>query len=460
MRTLICGGEIVLPSGVITADLLIADERIAAVGEGLAEVLSSDSTIDASGKLILPGLIDAHVHMPWKSETFSSGDDFGSGTRAAGWGGVTTIIDFAIPKQGESLTVAIDKRRQEAMGSCYTDFALHAVINHFTSALDKEIAAVVKAGVPSFKLYMLYPGLALSDGEIYQIMRWVKEAGGLVGIHAENGAIVDALTTLLVDRGDTDPAYHYASRPQFVEAEAINRMLFLNQVVAGKMFFVHVSSQDSLAFIAQAKHRGQRVYAETCPHYLLLTAEKCAGPEGYLFLVSPSLKSAADVESLWTGCANGTIDFVSTDHCPFSRSQKAEHKDDFSKIPNGLPGVETRLPLLFTEGYENRGLSLEKIVQLTSYNPARTLGLYPRKGTLQVGSDADLVILDARRETVLSHQTLHMHVDWSPYEGQVVHGIPDFVMRRGEILVEQGMWKADQARGMFIPRVLEGTYDG
>jgi len=459
MRTMICGGKIVLPDGTITADLLVADEKIAFVGKDLAASFSADRTVDATDKFILPGLIDAHVHMPWKRDSFSSGDDFSSGTRAAVWGGVTTIIDFAIPADGEPLSVAVDKRRQEAIGSCYTDFAFHAVINHFSSTLVEEIAAVVKAGIPSFKLYMLYPGLALNDGEIYEIMRWVKQAGGLIGIHAENGAIIDTLTALLVDRGNTNSAYQYASRPQFVESEAINRMLFLNHIVDGKMFFVHVSSQDSLALIAQAKHQGDRVYAETCPHYLLLTAEKCAGPDGYLFLVSPSLKNKADVETLWAGCEDGTVDFVSTDHCPFSRTQKAEHKDDFSKIPNGLPGVETRLPLMITEGYENRHLSLERIVQLTSYNPARILGLYPRKGTLQVGSDADLVILDTERETVLSYRTLHMHVDWSPYEGRTVRGFPDLVMRRGEILVEQGAWVADQARGRFIPRVVEGIED-
>ncbi len=454
MRTLICGGKIVFPDGMITADLLVSDEKIAAMGKALATSFSADRTVDATGKFILPGLIDSHVHMPWKSDSFSSGDDFSSGTRAAIWGGVTTIIDFAIPERGEPLSVAVDKRRKEAIESCYTDFAFHAVINRFTSTLAEEIAAVIKAGIPSFKLYMLYPGLALSDGEIYQIMRWVKQAGGLVGIHAENGAIVDTLTALLVARGKTGPAYHYASRPQLVEAEAINRMLFLNRIVGGRMFFVHVSSQDSIALIAQAKHQGQQVYAETCPHYLLLTAEKCAGSEGYLFLVSPSLKNAADVESLWTGCEDGTVDFVSTDHCPFSRTQKAEHKDDFPKIPNGLPGVETRLPLMVTEGYEKRHLSLERIVQLTSYNAARILGLYPQKGTLQVGSDADLVVLNTEKEHVLSYRTLHMNVDWSPYEGHTVRGFPDLVMRRGEILIDRGVWVADESRGMFIPRVL------
>lgn len=220
------------------------------------------------------------------------------------------------------------------------------------------------------------------------------------------------------------------------------------------MFFVHVSSRDSIALIAQAKHQGQRVYAETCPHYLLLTAEKCAGSEGYLFLVSPSLKDTTDVESLWTACEDGIVDFVSTDHCPFTRTQKAEHKNNFPKIPNGLPGVETRLPLMFTEGHENRHISLEKIVQLTSYNQARILGLYPRKGTLQVGSDADLVILNTEKGHALSYQTLHMSVDWSPYEGYTVRGFPDLVMRRGEIMIDRGVWAADQPRGVFIPRVL------
>jgi dihydropyrimidinase len=367
-----------------------------------------DQIIDATDKLIFPGLIDAHVHMPWKLGEFASTDDFTSGTRAAVYGGVTTIIDFAIPEKGESLSKAIENRRKEAEGFCYTDFGFHVAINHFRESLVEEIQEMVKAGVPSFKIYMLYPGLQLRDGEIYQIMQWVKKAGGLIGVHAESNDITDFLITRFVNQSRLDPYYHYLSRPDFVEAEAVQRILFLNQVVNGKLYFVHVSSSISLELINEAKNQGQKVYTETCPQYLILTSKKYKESEGYLFLASPSFKTTTDCEALWKGVENGKVDFVSTDHCPFSCSQKGKYKDNFTKIPNGLPGVETRLPLLITEGFWHRHIPLERIVQVMSYNPARILGLYPGKGTLQAGSDADLVILDPDTEFVIQSKKLHI----------------------------------------------------
>lgn len=452
MRILIHNGKIVLHTGIIHGDLLIENEKVIAMGMGLKGLSKVDQVIDATDKLIIPGLIDAHVHMPWKIGDFHSTDDFTTGTYAAAHGGVTTIIDFAIPEKGESISEAVQKRRKEAEGSCYIDFGFHAVINYFDKSLLEEIQKVVRGGVPSFKLYMLYPGLQLRDGEIYQIMQWVKQAGGLIGIHAENGDIIDHLINNFVAQGKLDAYYHYLSRPAFVEAEAIQQILFLNQVVDGKLYFVHVSSSISLELINEAKNRGQEVYAETCPHYLLLTAEKYKELDGHLFLVSPSLKTLDDCEALWEGVKNGKVDFISTDHCPFNCAQKGKYKDDFTKVPNGLPGVETRLPLLITEGFWQRHVPLERIVKLTSYNPARIFGLYPRKGTLQVGSDADLVIFDSDTEFVIQSEKLHMNVDWSPYKGYRCRGFPSLVMQRGEILYRQGEWIADRPRGKFIVR--------
>ncbi len=450
--TLIHGGTVVLPTGASPCDLAIAGERITAMGWDLSGLGPFQRTIDATGRFILPGLIDAHVHLPWESDGVSSGDDFSSGTKAAICGGVTTIIDFAVPIAGESVFTAVERRIDEAQGSCYTDFSLHAAVTHFDASLPDEIAKVVERGITSFKLYMLYPGLRLNSGEIHQIMRWVKEAGGLIGIHAENGDIIHTLRTLFLNQGHKTPFYHYLSSPALVEADAVNQMLFLNEHVGGRLYFVHVSAGESLALIARAKARGQTVYAETCPHYLALTAEEYKRPDGYLFLVSPSLKSAEDREALWDGVMNGAVDFVSTDHCPFSRAQKEGHKDDFTAVPNGMPGVETRLPILLTEGYWRRHVSLERIVELTSYNPARVFGLFPRKGALQPGSDADLVIVDLDKEWTLRHGDLHMNVDWSPYEGWKCRGFPELVMRRGEILYEGGEWIADSAQGQFIAR--------
>jgi len=452
MKFLIRGGKIVLSNGIIIADLLVVDEKIAAMGKDLAASFPVDRTIDATGKFIFPGLIDAHVHLPWESDGVSSGDDFSSGTKAAICGGVTTIIDFAVPVAGESITVAVERRIDEAEGACYTDFSLHAAVTYFDASLPEEIARVVERGITSFKLYMLYPGLRLDSGEIYQIMHWVKEAGGLIGVHAENGDIIHTRRALFLNQGHKEPFYHYLSSPAVVEADAVNQILFLNEHVGGRLYFVHVSAGESLALIARAKDRGQTVYAETCPHYLTLTAEEYKRPDGYLFLVSPSLKSTDDCDALWNGVISGAVDFISTDHCPFSREQKKAHKDDFTAVPKGIPGVETRLPILLTEGYWRRHVPLERIVALTSYNPARVFGLFPRKGTLQPGSDADLVILDLEREWVLRHDKLHMNVDWSPYEGWKCRGFPELVMRRGEIMYERGEWIADSAHGQFITR--------
>jgi dihydropyrimidinase len=457
MRILVCGGKVALHTGVFACDLVIEGGRVTAMGSSLTALGPFDRTIDATGRLILPGLIDAHVHLPWKTGGLRSQDDFASGTRAAAWGGVTTVIDLAIPVQGESLLSTVRRRREEAEDSSYTDFSLHAVINYFDESLAEEIPRVVQEGMPSFKLYMLYPGLQVRDGEIYQIMQWVKQAGGLVGVHAENGDIIDVLTHHLVINGKLSPPNHYSSRPAFVETEAIQRVLFLNRVVDGRLYFVHVSTGGSLVLINKARQEGQRVYAETCPHYLLLTAKRYEEPEGHLFLVSPSLKTAMDREALWKGVADGGVDFISTDHCPFSRAQKERYKDDFTKVPNGLPGVEARLPLLVTEGYWHRHMSLERIVQLTSYNPARIFGLYPRKGTLQVGSDADLVVFNLDDEFTLSNVHLHSNVDWSPYEGYRCRGRPELVMRRGEVLWQGGEWVTERPRGEFIPRWIDAA---
>ena len=452
MKIIFHNGNIVAPGGVNHGDLIVEDELISAIGSNLGRKGQFDKVIDASDKFIIPGLIDAHVHMPWESDGVSSGDDFASGTRAAVYGGVTTIIDFAVPQVGESPSAAVQRRLKEANGACYTDFSIHAVINHFDESLPAEITRLVQRGIPSFKLYMLYPGLKLNSGEIYQAMSLVKDAGGMIMVHAEDGGIIQVLRNQFSKEGKRAPIYHYLSSPAIAEAAAVNQMLFLNKDVGGKLYFVHVSSAASLGLISQARKGGQAVYAETCPHYLTLTAEEYKHSNGYLFIVCPSLKTAEDRDALWAGIVNGEVNVVSTDHCPFTKVQKEEHRENFTAVPPGLPGVETRLPLLLTGGYWQRHVPLKRIVELTSYNPARIFGLFPKKGALQVGSDADLVVLDMNKEWILRHDNLHMNVDWSPYEGYSCHGAVDLVMRRGEILYESGEWMINSARGLSIPR--------
>jgi len=445
MLTVVRGGTVVTPTGCFAADILIEEGVIAGIGRGW----SADVEVDARGCLVLPGLVDPHVHMGFRSGEFVSSDDFDTGSRAAAFGGVTTIIDFAVPEEGEPLDTALARRLGEAAGRCHVDYEVHVAIPQVRNSLPEEIQRCAKRGASTFRLYMVYPGMELSDGDLYTILHLVREKGGLVRVHAENSSIIKVRQAEFVKEGATTAYHHYLSRPEFVEEEAVARMLAIQRETGCPVYFNHVSTGAALRLIQRAKCEGQRVFAELCPQYLFLTAEVYRGPDGPLYLASPAFKSEADRLELWRGLKLGMVDTIGTDHCPYTREQKMKYAGDFTRVPNGVPGVETTLPLLFTE-WRRRGWPLEELVALTSHRPSRIFGLYPRKGTIQPGADADIVVFDPEHEWEIRAKSLHMNVDWNPYEGFKCTGRVKTVLLRGQVLIEEGEWKGRPGAGQRV----------
>lgn len=451
MSIVITGGKIVNPTGCFDADVLIEGEKIVNVGKHL----SGDIRIDARGCFVLPGLVDPHVHMGFQSGEFVSTDDFETGTRAAAYGGVTTIIDFALPETEETLDEALLRRFKEASGHCYVDYEVHVAIPQLRESLPDEIKRCIKLGVSTFRLYMVYPGLELSDGELYTILRIVKDNGGMVRVHAENSAIIKIKQAEYLSKGTTSAFYHYLSRPEFVEKEAVSRLILIQRETGCPVYFNHISTAEALHHIWQAKGEGQLVFAELCPQYLFFSADVYRRQEGFLYLTSPAFKSEENRLALWDCLERNMVDAIGTDHCPYTVQQKKKYSNNFTMIPNGIPGVETTLPLLYTE-WCKRGWPLEKLVALTSYQPSRIFGLYPKKGIIQPGSDADIVIYDPDEVWEIHADLLHMNVDWNPYEGFMCQGKVKTVLLRGKIIIEDGEWKGISRSGK---RVKEGGLD-
>ena len=450
MKVIVKGGTIVTPIGSYRADVLIENGVITNIGKNVGKTKQANTKeINARDCLIFPGLVDPHVHMGFKWGEFTSSDDFESGTRAAAYGGVTTIIDFAVPEKEESLDAALNKRLNEANGHCYVDFGIHVAISEVRNSLGEEIQRCIKQGVFAFRLYTVYSGLKLSDKELYTVLRLIKEKNGLARVHAENYSIIEAKQEEFVKKNLTTPYYHYLSRPDFVEEEAVARLLIIQKETDCPIYFNHISTKGALYFIQQAKSQGQQVFAETCPQYLFLSASLYQRPTGYLYLVSPSLKEDTDRLALWRGLELGIVDAIGTDHCPYTIEQKKRYADNFTLIPNGMPGVETTLPLLFTE-WLRRKLPLEKLVALISLNPARIFRLYPRKGVIQPGADGDIVVFDPRHEWEIRNDSLHMNVDWNPYEGFKCTGKVRTVLLRGKVLIEEGEWQEKSKTGRYI----------
>jgi len=446
MRVVVKDGIVVNPTGCFKADILIEHGVIIGVGKNYA----ADTEIDARNCLVLPGLVDPHVHMGFKSGEFISSDDFESGTRAAAYGGVTTIIDFAVPEKEESLDTALSRRLQEAAGHCYVDYEIHVAITCVRDSLSAEIQKCLEQGVSVFRLYTVYPELKLDEGDFYIVMSLVKDMGGMVRVHAENASIIEIKQNRFLKEAATDPYSHYLSRPAFVEEETVARLLILQRETGCPIYFNHISTSAALQLIQQAKAKGQRVYAETCPQYLFLTADVYQKPNGFLYLVSPAFKSEEDRKALWRGIELGVVDTIGTDHCPYTKEQKAKYAlYDFTRVPNGIPGIETTLPLLFTE-WQRRGWPLEKLVALVSYNPSRIFGLLPRKGLIQPGADADIVVFDPMHEWEIRANSLHMNVDWNPYEGFKCIGKVKTVLLRGEVIIEEGEWKSKACIGQKV----------
>jgi len=456
MRTLITNGTVVGAGGSQSADVLVDGETIAAIGHDLAAAgLTADQTIDATGKYVLPGAIDVHTHMELPFGGTFAKDTFETGTRAAAFGGTTTIVDFAVQSRGRSLRDGLDAWHAKAEGHALVDYGFHMIMSDVNAETLKEMDTLVGEGVPDFKLFTAYPGVFYSDdGQIYRAMQRTALNGGLIMIHAENGMAIDVVAEDEVRAGHTDPYYHGVARYPIFEGEATNRAIRLAEAAGVPLYIVHLSAREALNEVRAARDRGSRVYAETCPQYLFLSLDDMGdGFNGAKFVCSPPLRTADHQAELWTGLVKDDLQIVATDHCPFDfHGQKELGRGDFRKIPNGLPGVEDRVDLLHDGGVLGGHLTLERWVEVISTAPARMFGLYPRKGVVAVGSDADLVIYDPAAKHTISAATHHMDVDYSCYEGRSVTGRSDLVLSRGEVIVRDGTFSGTPGRGRFLRR--------
>ena len=452
-RILIRGGQVVTENGVSVADVLVEGERIAAVGQGLDA--TSAAVFDASGCLVMPGGVDVHTHMGMPLGDIRTSDDFETGTIAAAFGGTTTVVDFANPVRGQSLVEAFETWRRWADGSVVIDYSLHVTVPEVRASTGDEMARLLDRGVTSFKVFMAYPDtLMLSDPELGAALRWAASSGALVMVHAEDGLAVSQLVNEAIRAGHTDPMWHVRTRPPDLEGKATAKVIAMAGEVGASLYVVHLTCRDALLEVARAKAMGQAVFAETCPHYLFLTEEHVArgGFEGAKYVCSPPLREASHGQALWGGLADGTLDVVATDHCAFNFvGQKDRGIEDFRRIPNGLPGVETRLFLLW-QGVRDGRLAPERFVDLVSTAPARLFGLWPRKGEIAPGADADILVWDPDKETALSCSSLHTAVDYSPYEGMKVKGGVVRVYSRGHLVIDAGRFVGTRGHGRFLPR--------
>jgi dihydropyrimidinase len=457
MKTLIKNGNVVTAVDSYVADLLIDDSTIAMIGKDLASIIGSvDRTIDASGKLVIPGGIDPHTHMDLPFGGTSSSDDFATGTMAAAFGGTTTIIDFAVQYRGQSLNQALDTWFAKAEGKASIDYGFHLILTDMPDARLPELKGMMDQGVSSFKLFMAYPGVFLvDDGTIFKTMTAAGEHGGLVCMHAENGVVIDVIVKRALAAGKTGPKYHALSRPARAEAEGVHRAIAIAEMANTPVYIVHLSCDEALREVQNARDLGLPTYAETCPQYLFLDYSyyEREGFEGAKYVMTPPLRDKANQEQLWKGLRMNDLQVISTDHCPFCfKEQKELGRDDFTKIPNGGPGVENRMSLVFDGGVAQGRIGLNRFVELTSTAAAKIFGLFPRKGTIAVGSDADIVIFDPNREQTISAATHHMRVDYSAYEGRKVKGVSEIVLSRGNVIVENGNFLGKAGSGKFLKR--------
>ena len=457
MKTLIRNGHIVTAVDSYTADLLIEGSSVALIGMDLQKIAGAlDKTIDATGKLVIPGGIDPHTHMDLPFGGTSSSDDFETGTRAAAFGGTTTVIDFAVQYHGQSLDQALDTWFAKAEGKASIDYGFHLIVTDLPDHRLPELKSLITQGVSSFKLFMAYPGVFLvDDGTIFKAMTAAGEAGGLICMHAENGVVIDVLVKRALAEGKTAPKYHALTRPTRAEAEGVHRAIAIAEMANSPVYIVHLSCYDALKEVQAARDLGLPAYAETCPQYLFLdyTYYEQEGFEGAKYVMTPPLREKSNQEYLWKGLRSNDLQVISTDHCPFCfKEQKELGRGDFSKIPNGGPGVEHRMSLVYDGGVAPGRISLNRFVELTSTAAAKIFGLFPKKGTMAVGSDADIVIFDPNREQTIGVKTHHMRVDYSAYEGRRVRGVVETVLSRGNVIVENGEFKGNRGDGRFLRR--------
>jgi dihydropyrimidinase len=461
--TIIRKGSIVTATDTYLADVAIAHGKIAEIGIDLP-AQNADTVLDATGKLILPGGIDVHTHLDMPFGGTTSADDFETGTRAAAFGGTTTLIDFAIQYKGQALRKAFDTWMSKAASKAVCDYAFHCIVTDVSGGQLAEMNDLVREGVTSFKLFMAYPGVfMLDDGSIFKALQTTAKNGGMVCMHAENGSAIDVIVQQALAEGKKAPKYHALTRPTTAEAEATARAIALAEMAGAPIYIVHLSCNDALEKVREARDRGVPVYAETCPQYLYLSIENFDVPgfEGAKYVFTPPLREKWHQEKLWNGLKRDHLQVVSTDHCPFCfKEQKELGKDDFTKIPNGGPGIEHRMSLIFSGGVARGRFSVNRFVELVSTTPAKLFGLYPRKGTIAVGSDADLVIFDPKRKHTISAKTHHMRVDYSMFEGIEVTGMPDVVLSRGRVVVQDDKFLGKAGQGEFLRRATYAQVNG
>ena len=457
--TLVRNGTVVTARETTLADVLIEGSRIEAVLPGISPPPGA-TVIDATGTYVIPGGIDAHTHLDMPFGGTTSADDFETGTRAAAFGGTTTIVDFAIQARGTRMRDALDTWWKKAEGRACVDYGLHMIVTDLGNAGLEDMDDMVREGVASFKLFMAYPNvLMVDDATIFKALSRTAKNGALICMHAENGSVIDVIIARALAEGKTAPIYHALTRPPRAEAEAVHRAIAMAEIAGAPVYIVHLSSEDALNEVREARDRGVPAFAETCPQYLLLSIEELERPnfEGAKYVFTPPLRPREHQPKLWAGLRQDHLQVVSTDHCPFCfKDQKVLGKDDFTKIPNGGPGIENRLQLIYHHGVNQGQLSLNRFVELTSTAPARIFGMYPRKGEIAPGSDADLVIWDPRAEHVISAQTHHMRVDYSMFEGFRVRGNARTVISRGEVIVDRGEFLGKPGRGEYLRRAARG----
>ena len=461
MSILIKNGRIITAVDDYMGDVFIENETITHIGKSLD--MEADEILDASGKYLFPGGLDPHTHLDMPFGGTVSADDFETGTRAAAHGGTTTLIDFAIQTKGQSTLEALDTWHAKADGKTAIDYGFHMIVTDLEDNRVHEMKMLADEGVTSYKLFMAYPGvLYVDDGTIYRAMRKAGENGTVVCMHAENGIVIDEIVKQALAEGKTEPKYHALTRPTRMEAEGVHRAISIAEVANVPVYIVHLSSSDALEQVMLARNRGVHAFAETCPQYLFLDHSyyEQEGFEGAKYVMTPALREKWNQDELWKGLKFGDLQSISTDHCPFCfKDQKILGIDDFSKIPNGGPGVENRMSLVFNGGVNSGRISLNKFVELTSTAAAKTFGLFPKKGTIAVSSDADIVIFDPNRKETISVDnscTHHMRVDYNAYEGFEVTGFTETVLSRGKIIIKDCEYMGKKGDGQFLKRGLYG----
>ncbi len=459
MSTIIKNGRIITAEQDYSADIFIEKEKVTLIGQDLN--IEADTKIDAAGKYVIPGGIDVHTHLDMPFGGTTSSDDFETGTKAAAFGGTTSLIDFAIQPKGKSMREGLDTWMGKAEGKATIDYGFHMIITDLPDERLNEMTDMVDEGVTSFKLFLAYPNvLMVDDATIYKAMKHTADTGALVCMHAENGNVIDLIVEQMVAEGKLAPLYHALSRPSTAEGEATNRAIALAEMAGTPVYIVHLTCNDALTKVSEARDRGLPAFAETCPQYLYLSLDDIDSPdfEGAKYVFSPPVREKWNQDKLWAGLQQNDLQVVSTDHCPFNfKGQKDLGKDDFTKIPNGGPGLENRLQLTFQGGVNEGRFSVNRWVEINSTAPAKIFGMYPRKGTITVGSDADLVIWDPNLEHSISAKTHHMNVDYSMYEGMKIKGNAETVLSRGETIVKNNEFLGSAGRGNFVKRGARGS---